>query len=291
MAARRIAVLGLGLLGQAIALRLRERGHRVVGWNRGAARLAQAEARGLSVQASLPQAIAEADLAVLLLSHAQAINETLAAPGVAEALAGKTLVQMGTIAPSESRELAERWTAQGVDYFEAPVLGSLPEAAAGQLILMVGGSQTQFDAHREWLSDLGADPRWVGAVGQAAHLKLAFNQLIATLTTGFALSLALVRQAGVPVDLFLELLRQSALYAPTFDKKLDRLLSDDFERPNFPLDHLVKDLRLFQTAARDLGLNAEALNGLLASMERVQVSGQGGADYSVLARGVLPPTA
>ncbi|WP_295585376.1 NAD(P)-dependent oxidoreductase [uncultured Lamprocystis sp.] len=276
------AVLGLGLMGTEIALRLQAQGVAVTGWNRGAERSQAAAAAGLAVAADAATAIGAADLVLLVLSDAAAIEATLLAPPAAAALRGRLIVQMGTIGPEESRGLAARLDALGGRYLEAPVLGSLGEAREGRLIIMVGGDETLFAQCRPVLERLGAQPQRIGAVGQAAALKLALNQLIAGLTATFALSLGLVRAQGIDVDQFMALLRGSALYAQTFDKKLDKYLSHDYGAANFPLKHLLKDVRLFRQAAAPLGLDTALAGAIEAACIRGQDLGLGDQDYSAI---------
>jgi 3-hydroxyisobutyrate dehydrogenase len=121
-------------------------------------------------------------------------------------------------------------------------------------------------------------------VGAALTTKLALNQLIASLTHSFSLSLHLVQRAGVDVQKFMAILRASALYAPTFDKKLAKELADDYVNPNFPTAHLRKDLKLFLLAAADAGLNSEGLSGLDQLLERSTAAGLDDLDYSSLHR-------
>jgi 3-hydroxyisobutyrate dehydrogenase len=276
------AVLGLGLMGTAIALRLQAQGVAVTGWNRSAERSQAAAAAGLAVAADAATAIGAADLVLLVLSDAAAIETTLLAPPAAAALRGRLIVQMGTIGPEESRALAARLDALGGRYLEAPVLGSLTEVRDGRLIIMVGGEETLFAQCRPVLERLGAEPQRIGAVGQAAALKLALNQLIAGLTATFALSLGLVRAQGIDVDQFMTLLRGSALYAQTFDKKLDKYLSHDYGTANFPLKHLLKDVRLFRQAAAPLGLDTALADAIAAACIRAQDLGLGDQDYSAI---------
>ena len=276
------AVLGLGLMGTAIALRLQAQGVAVTGWNRGAERSQAAAAAGLAVAKDAATAIGAADLVLLVLSDAAAIEATLLAPPAAAALHGRLIVQMGTIGPEESRALAARLDALGCRYLEAPVLGSLGEVRDGRLIIMVGGDETLFAQCRPVLERLGAQPQRIGAVGQAAALKLALNQLIAGLTATFALSLGLVRAQGIDVDQFMTLLRGSALYAQTFDKKLDKYLSHDYGAANFPLKHLLKDVRLFRQAAAPLGLDTALSGAIEAACIRSQDLGLGDQDYSAI---------
>jgi 3-hydroxyisobutyrate dehydrogenase len=122
----------------------------------------------------------------------------------------------------------------------------------------------------------------MGEVGSAMAAKLALNQLIASLTHSFSLSLHLVQRSGVAVPAFMELLRHSALYAPTFDKKLERELQRHYGDPNFPTAHLRKDLALFQGAAQRAGLDASGLGGLLTLLQGATAAGLDGLDYCAL---------
>lgn len=278
----KIAVLGLGLMGREIALRLQRQGHTVTGWNRGAGRRGIAAQQGVDLAATPEEAVAASDLVILVLSDAGAIEETLLAHLDPSALAGRTFVQMGTIAPGESRAIAQRIEKRGGRYLEAPVLGSLPEAREGSLILMAGGERGLFERCLPVFKDLSPDPRWIGAVGQAAALKLAMNQLIAGLTASFASSLALVRREGIDVDQFMGLLRCSALYAKTFDKKLGKYLSHSYGSANFPLKHLRKDVRLFRQVAREVGLDTTLIAALEQLCARAEAAGFGDQDYSAI---------
>ncbi|MFZ0790529.1 MAG: NAD(P)-dependent oxidoreductase [Chromatiaceae bacterium] len=277
------AVLGLGLMGSEIALRLRRQGVEVICWNRGAERAAAARERGLEVTESAAAAIASADLVILVLSDAAAIIETLLDDRESAAsLAGRILIQMGTIAPAESRDIHARAAALGSRYLEAPVLGSLPEVREGRLIVMAGGDPALFEHCLPVLAVLGREPRLIGPVGQGAALKLAMNQLIAGLTATFSLSLGLVRSEGIGVEQFMTLLRGSALYAKTFDKKLDNYLSHDYGAANFPLKHLLKDVRLFRRVAEQIGLDTALITTVEAACIRAEAQGYGDQDYSAL---------
>jgi 3-hydroxyisobutyrate dehydrogenase len=282
------AVLGLGLMGSEIALRLQGRGREVMGWNRGQANRNAGLRRGLDLAQTPAEAIAAAQYVILVLSDAAAITETLFDPGDDLALDGRILIQMGTIAPAESREIAERVASLGGEYLEAPVLGSLPEARAGTLILMAGGDPDLFERCRPLLLDLSPDPRRIGAVGQGAALKLAMNQLIAGLTSSFASSLALVRHEGIAVEQFMDLLRGSALYAKTFDKKLEKYLSHDYGGASFPLKHLLKDVRLFRRVAEEAGMDTALISAMEHICEQARAAGFADQDYSSLYEALSP---
>ena len=278
---RAIALLGTGLLGAAIGQRLLQRGHRLSVWNRTPERCAPLLAAGAELAATPAAAIAAAEVVVTVLSDGPATAAVLLDQG-GSALAGRSVVQIATIAPEESRQLDVAIRALGGHYIEVPVLGSRPEALAGSLQLMAGGPAASVERLWPLLQDLAGTPVRLGEVGSAMAAKLALNQLIASLTHAFSLSLHLVQHAGVEVEAFMELLRGSALYAPTFDKKLERELAGDYANPNFPTAHLRKDLLLFLAAARGAGLAVEGLEGLAALLERATPAGLDGLDYCAL---------
>jgi 3-hydroxyisobutyrate dehydrogenase-like beta-hydroxyacid dehydrogenase len=195
---------------------------------------------------------------------------------------------MGTISPEESREIATQIEAVGGDYLEAPVLGSIPEAKSGELIIMAAGSEHAYHQLLLVLRGLGKEVEYLGPVGKGAAVKLAMNQLIASLTLGFSQSLGLVRAEGVEVEQFMGLLRQSALYAPTFDKKLKKFLEHDYAHPNFPLKHLIKDIALFQQVAEACGMNGEVASATLKVLLKGQDAGYGDEDYSSLYEAINP---
>lgn len=281
-----VSLLGTGLLGAPIALRLAATGFTVTAWNRTAAKAASLAESGLSVARTPAEAFRASPVSILVLAHAPAIQAVLDAPGARSSLAGRTLVQMGTIGPDESRAFAAEVAAAGGDWVEAPVLGSVPQADSGTLQVMVGGTPGQLELLEPVLSSLGRDVRLVGEVGKAAALKLALNQLIGSLTAAFATSLAYVRSQGIPAGQFVEVLRSSALHAPTFDKKLGRMLEGEYANPTFPLRLLRKDLDLFVRAAREAGISPGLVEAVLGAVDAAAARGHADDDYAALAEGL-----
>jgi 3-hydroxyisobutyrate dehydrogenase len=177
---------------------------------------------------------------------------------------------------------------RGGDYFEAPVLGSVPQIQTGELIVMVGSEPEQYDRWKDLLAVFDPEPKFIGPVGSAAALKLALNNLIGSLTMAFAMSLGIVLREQIPVETFMRILRSSALYAPTFDKKLERMLERDFQNPNFSARLMLKDVELVAEEARKLGLQASATEGAQQALERAIELGFGEEDYSALYNAINP---
>lgn len=269
-------------MGQPMAQRLLQAGLSVVAYNRTLSKLEPLRASGAEIANSPENAIAASDCVVLMLTNAAAIHEVLLSEASRSQLSNRTVIQMSTITPTESREIHDAVVAAGGEYLEAPVLGSIPQAESGELQVMVGATPEQFQKWSEFLQHFGPEPMLIGSVGSAAALKLALNQLIASLTTAFALSLGFVQQQGVDVEQFMQILRQSALYAPTFDKKLQRMLDGNYTNPNFPTKHLLKDTNLFLTEAQGIQMNVSSLEGVRQVLEMAQQLGLADADYSSL---------
>lgn len=280
----KLAVIGTGLLGSEIAIRLQDRRFTVSAWNRSADKADALASVGITPRATVAKALATSDAALLLLSDAQAIRAVLWPNDPAErpALDDRVIIQMGTIAPNESRALGRDIENAGGRYLEAPVLGSLPEARRGRLIVMAAGELALYERCLPIFEALSEKPQRIGEIGQGAALKLAMNQLIAGLTATFAYSLGLIRNEGIDVEQFMGLLRGSALYAPTFDKKLDKYLAHDYGNANFPLKHLLKDVGLFRKVAEHSTIDTAPIDALEAVLARAVRDGLGDLDYSAI---------
>lgn len=282
----KVGFLGTGLMGVPMVERLLNQGISVIAYNRTLEKMTPLGELGAKTVSSPEQVIQEADCLILMLTNAAAIQEVLGLNSQQSNLNNRTIIQMGTIAPSESKQLRDQIVAKGGEYLEAPVLGSIPEAKNGTLLVMVGATEKQFEQWSNLLAHFGQEPMLIGEVGSAAALKLALNQLIASLTSAFALSLAFLSQQEVEIEKFMTILRQSALYAPTFDKKLTRMLEKNYANPNFPTKHLLKDVNLFLEESEKLDLTAFPLTGVQRLLEKALEMGLAEEDYSALYRAI-----
>ncbi len=287
----KVGFLGTGLMGLPMAQRLLGANIELVAYNRTPEKLAPLQEAGSAIASTPDQVIAASECVILMLTNAAAIQNVLLSEASRQHLAGRTVIQMGTITPTESKAIRDEVVAAGGDYLEAPVLGSIPEAQAGKLIVMVGGSTEQFKRWSDLLGNFGSEPMLMGAVGTAATVKLALNQLIASLSSAFALSLGFVERQGVDVELFMQILRNSTLYAPTFDKKLQRMRDRNYSNPNFPTKHLLKDTNLFISEAKSIGLNISSIEGVRHILEAAIAQGLSEADYSSLFSAIAPEKA
>jgi 3-hydroxyisobutyrate dehydrogenase len=277
----KIGLLGTGLMGEAMVLRLLNLNIPVIAYNRTFSKLNTLQEAGAEITNSVIEIINQADKLILMLTDVAAIRSVLFTENK-HLLHGKTIISMATISPDESQEIAQEIVSLGGEYLEAPVLGSIPEARIGKLLVMVGATTTQFQQNYDFFQYFTDAPKLVGEVGTASALKLGLNQLIAGLTASFALSLGFIKNQGVKVEDFMEILRESALYAPTFDKKLQRMQEQNYENPNFPTKHLLKDTDLFLRQATAIGQNTLGLQGVREIIQQAMELGLADGDYSAI---------
>ncbi len=281
MNAIRLGLIGTGRMGSAMARRLLSQGVSLWVCNRDSKKALPLGELGAHVEADPGRMLGQVDVVLAVLRDGSASKEVLL--GSCMDWQNRCLIQMATISPSESLELERRVMAGGGEYLEAPVLGSVPQALAGELIIMAGGERDLFEKLHPLLRILSSrDCLHIGSVGRAAAMKLAFNQLIVSLTTAFAASHAYLKKNDVSVALFMDLLRRSALYAPTFDKKLPLMERRDFDSANFTLENMHKDVALIEAEFFQNGIAARPIRAVREIIERAVAKGLGEKDYSVL---------
>ena len=284
----KVTLIGTGLMGCPMGERILAAGYDLTVFNRSRDKAEILGSSGAKIAATAAAAISSAECVILMLADGAAIREVLFSSEPMADFNDRTVIQMGTISPADSVALEKEVLGRGGEYLEAPVLGSSPEASAGKLLIMVGASEPQFNKWSTLLECFGSDPLLIGEVGQAAAVKLALNQLIASLTVGFASSLGLVQNLGIEVEFFMKILRRSALHAPIFDKKLTFMLNRDYGIGNFPSKHLLKDVALFSAAAQTVNLETMGIEAIHRLLEITLEKGYAEGDYSALFEAVSP---
>jgi 3-hydroxyisobutyrate dehydrogenase len=276
----KIAFLGTGLMGGLMAQRLLDKNYNVVVWNRTKSKTEKLKKHGALVAETPAEAITESELIITMLSDFNAVASVLFPENIS--YKNKTVIQMSTIAPGESILLKERVEHLEGEYLESPVLGGITHIPIGKLLPLVGASELQFKQWKSFIENFGDKAYHVGEVGKGASVKIAFNQLIASLIASFSMSLGYIRDVDIDPNLFMEILRQSNYYALAFDKKLDSMIERDFANTNFPLKHLYKDVNLAMNEFVNYGINVSALDGVVELLKegiRNKLSDQ---DYAVI---------
>jgi 3-hydroxyisobutyrate dehydrogenase-like beta-hydroxyacid dehydrogenase len=276
----KLGFCGLGQMGAPMAGRLMEAGHQVAVWNRTARKARPLVDRGATLAATPAQAAAEADLVVTMLATPEAVQEVvLGKAGAAEGLrSGSTLVEMSTIGPEGVHALRSKLTPE-VSMLDAPVLGSVAQAEAGELKVFVGGEEADVERARPVLVAFGTVRR-LGPLGAGASMKIVANSTLLAMMTGLGEALTLADSLGLDQDQVLDILAESAMGVPVRSKR--RYIESGRYPPNFKLALAAKDGSLVQRAAEAAGLKLRVAGAAAAWMAEADRSGLGDLDYSAV---------
>src|SRR5881409_2867320 len=248
-----VGIVGLGLLGSAVAGRLRAAGRDVVGHDVVPERNRALVAIGGRAVASAAAVAEAADPVCVVLPSLAAVEEVvLGAGGLAATARGRTVVQMSTISPALTERLARECAARGVAFLDCPISGTSGMVARGDGIIFVGGEQRVFDRWRPVLEAVLPRAIYVGRPGQAMTLKLVANLLVALNSAAAAEALLMARRAGLDLELVLDVLTRSAATSRMLEVRGPLMARQEFP-PQMKLDLFMKDLHLIQDAARDVG--------------------------------------
>ncbi len=273
----RVAFLGLGIMGHAMARNLVKAGHSVAVWNRTPGK----DVEGARAAATPAEAATDADVVWMCVSDTAAVEHVLFGEnGVESALReGMIVVDSSTISPSATLAFAERVRARGADYVDAPVTGSKIGAQNAQLIFIVGGSEATMERIRPLFEAMGKTVLRMGDTGKGQAAKLAGNLMIAMIYEGFAEGLTLAAKLGVPAESLLGLVNASMIKSGVVEYKAPFVLKRDFS-PNFPMRLMFKDMQLMLEAAREARVKLPGLKTVSEVYEVAIEEGHQDLDYA-----------
>jgi len=254
-APRRVAVVGMGQMGEAMAARLADRGHAVTGYDVHEPTRRRLAAAGVSMAASLAEALAGRDVVLSSLPDSAAVRAAWLGEGGIAALAdpGALCVELSTIDPDTMVEAGRAAAARGLRVVDCPVSGGPNEARNGTLILIAGGEEAVVVEAAGFLRDLGEEPRYTGAAGTAKVVKLINNTMamgnLLMASEAFTVGVA----AGVEPARLFEVLAASGGTSRTFTKRFPKALAGDYT-PGFKLELAEKDIGLGVALGRSLRL-------------------------------------
>jgi 3-hydroxyisobutyrate dehydrogenase-like beta-hydroxyacid dehydrogenase len=273
----RVAFLGLGIMGHAMAGNLAKAGHEVTVWNRTPGKLVE----GAAVAPTPAAAASGAEVVWLCVSDTDAVEKLLFGPdGVEQSLAQEMIVaDSSTISPSATVKFAERVRGKGADYVDAPMTGSKIGAGNGTLIFMVGGDDAAIQRLGPLFAAMGKKIFRMGETGKGQATKLAMNLQIALIYEGFAEALTLATKLGVDPKQLLGLIDATMVRSGVVEYKGPFILQRDFTA-NFPLRLMHKDIRLALEAAREARVKLPGLETVEEVYEMATEDGNRDLDYA-----------
>lgn len=275
----RVGFIGLGVMGQPMALRLAAAGTPLVVWNRTPGRAEPLRAAGAEVAADPGGVFARADVVILMLADDAAIDAVLdrGGPGFAARVAGRVVVHMGTTSPEYSHALETDVRAAGGRYAEAPVSGSRVPAEQGQLVAMLAGDEQAVARVRPLLAPMCREVFVCGPAPHALLMKLSVNLFLITLVTGLTEAFHFAERQGLDRRLFLDVLDAGPMASGVSRMKAPKLHDRDFAVQAAALD-VLKNNRLIAAAARTAGLASPLLDVCHTLFEETVSAGHGDKD-------------
>jgi 3-hydroxyisobutyrate dehydrogenase-like beta-hydroxyacid dehydrogenase len=255
MSKQKIGFIGLGRMGSPMALNVIRAGYPLTVYNRTKEKTAPLAQAGAAVVDSPAEVAKASQVVITMLSDSAALRAVVLAPdGLLKSLQPESvLIDMSTVDPENSRELAEAVRAQGAYMLDAPVSGSTSLAEQGTLSIMVGGDETIHERVRDVLLSMGSRTTHVGPNGAAASMKLAVNIVIGVTMQVLAESIILAEKAGVARETAVEVLSNSAISSPFLKYKASQLL-EPLGPAAFTAALMQKDFTLALEMARAVGV-------------------------------------
>lgn len=262
----KIGWIGLGNMGNPMVKNLVKAGFDVTVYNRNPEKSNQLkETTAVKIAGSVAAVVKGADFVFTMLSDDAALREVYHGPaGVLSALTTKKFisVDMSTVSPETTREIAAACKEQGIAYLDAPVSGSVKPAEEGQLIIMVGGEEEAYQQAVPVFAALGKSSTFLGGSGSGNVAKLAINLFLGITAQGLAEAVIFARKSGMAADQLMPLINAGAVGSAMTKLKTDNIVNDNF-KPAFALKLLAKDIRLAASNGMDTPLG-KSINSTLA---------------------------
>ncbi|HEV2177471.1 MAG TPA: NAD(P)-dependent oxidoreductase [Terriglobia bacterium] len=278
-----IGFIGLGLMGQPMALNLVKAGFPVTVFNRTAGKTGPLAKAGANVAATPAEAAREADVVVMIVSDTAAVEEVVTGKGgILETVRlGAVVIDSSTISPIASRKLACHTAGKGASWLDAPVTGSKHLAEKGELTYMIGGDREAFDHAMPVLSVLGKKHIYCGAHGLGLAAKLSQNAIQAAMVEIFCEGFVLASKAGLRPETLMEVIQGSMARAALTDFKAPFIFKGDFT-PYFPLKLMHKDLELAMENSYAQNVPMPVAAAVKEVYAAAKAQGKGDLDYAAV---------
>jgi 3-hydroxyisobutyrate dehydrogenase len=280
----RLAVLGLGTMGRAMAGCALRRGIDTVVWNRNLDVANELSDQGAIVAPSAAEAVRDVDMVITMVTNTDAVTDIAVQLGMLKALPkGAVWAQMSTIGVDGTASVSSIAEKERPDtiFLDAPVSGSKVPAEQGKLTIFASGSEKARPIVEPVFDAVGQRTVWLGPVGAGSRMKLVNNTLLAFSAEGVANSLALARRLGLDVETVFNAFRGGPLMSPWATGKISRIRDNNYS-PEFPLALALKDVHLALEQADPKRF--AVLAGLAQEWDQLAEQGLGDEDVTVVTR-------
>jgi len=276
-----IGLIGLGLMGSALADRFLGAGQRVLGWDIATERRDAHRERGGNVARDEQDVFSSCSRVLLSLPSHREVGDVVRTAGAAALGRGLTIIDTTTGDPASSEELATTLNEQGVVYLDATISGSSAQVRAGSATVMVGGDAGAIEACSDLFGAIGSQTFHTGPAGTGAKMKLVTNLVLGLNRAALAEGLAFAASIGLDPALSLSVMRGSLAYSSIMDTKGERMIRGDFS-PDARLSQHLKDVRLIVDTGHHAGLPMPLSAAHRTVLEEAEAAGYGELDNSAI---------
>ena len=278
---KKIGIIGLGMLGNAVALHLLDLGFEVTVFNRTKEKTIQVREKGAKVMTSPKEVAENSELIITIVKDAAAVKEiSFEKDGITEGKHEKLIVaDMSTIDPLESKNISRKFQEHNIDKLDIPVMGGPNVAITGNLVMMVSGNKESFDCCKNVFEKIANKVFFLGESGVAHSVKLAMNLQITMLALALSEGIILMKKANVDPKIFLKILNSTYFKTGMSEKKAFKMIENKFDA-TFTLSNLKKDISTITSAAKSLGIELPMIKKAEQVYENAVKEGFGEMDYT-----------
>ena len=276
----KIGFIGLGIMGKPMARNLLKAGYQLVVYDINSSAVEDLVKDGAKAGRSSGDVAFQCEVIITMLPNSPDVKEVvLGNNGVIYSIKpGSVLIDMSSIAPLTSKEVAEKLLHKGVVMLDAPVSGGEPKAVAGTLAIMVGGPEETFNKVKDILGKMGASVTLVGNIGSGNITKLANQIIVALNIAAIGEAMVLATKAGVDPEKVYQAIRGGLAGSTALDAKMPLILDGNF-KPGFRIELHIKDLMNAIDTARELDVQPLLTGKVLEIMQALKADGKGKDDH------------
>ena len=279
----KVGIIGLGMLGNAVALHLLDSGFEVTVYNRTQEKTTQAKEKGAKVATSPKEIAVNSELVITIVKDANAVKEiSFEKDGIIEGSHRELIVaDMSTIDPLESKNISKKFQEYNIHKLDIPVMGGPNVAITGDLVMMASGNKESFDHCKNVFEKIANKVFFLGESGVAHSVKLAMNLQITMLALSLSEGITLVKKANVDPKIFLEILNSTYFKTGMSEKKAFKMINGKYDT-TFTLANLKKDISTITNAAKSLGIELPMIKKAEEVYENAVKEGFGKMDYTAI---------
>ena len=277
----KVGIIGLGMLGNAVALHLLDSGFYVTAYNRTKEKTSQVENKGGHIVTSPKEVAEKSELVIIVVKDANAVKQmAFEENGIIQGKHEKLIVaDMSTIDPVESKNISIKFLENNIQKLDIPVMGGPNVAITGELVMMASGDKESFNDCKKVLDVIANKVFFLGEKGVAHSVKLAMNLQITMLALALSEGITLVKKSGVDPKIFLEILNSTYFKTGMSEKKAYKMIEGKYDA-TFTLANLKKDISTMINTAKALGIELPMITKAEEIYENAISEGLGDIDYT-----------